>query len=144
MSVSNDPSPVDIMLVQDPEFSLLASKAAIELDNLLLGEGSNLESVQQLAESLRNSLGAGASLVDAGTLGVFGQAIEASCPQAPVSVSQIVVEANRVAGLLSSSAESPGRPALESLRAFCVALSRAAASYRMTIGADLYDHPFRS
>src|SRR4029077_14693068 len=69
--------------VLDPDLPLLASQAALELDNKSLGQDVELTAVKQLAGALKNSFvsfdtTARKSLVDPGAATVLGRALQAA------------------------------------------------------------------
>lgn len=122
-----------------PDLPLLASRAAIELDNLLQGHGSNLRNVRLLSERLNNSTeritgNARQFVSDPATLDVLALALDAS--SVPVrSVQEVAEEAWRVAEELHHAASESHSETqrLEKLRTFCNELSRNASIYRHLI-----------
>ncbi|MBA7515519.1 hypothetical protein ES705_07561 [subsurface metagenome] len=137
--------------VLDPDLPYLASEAAIEYDNLLLGRKSNFKSVYILAERIRNSFeidrgnGATRSLMDPATLTVLGEAINESQDQPKVNkLADLIKKAFSIADeLLKNTNLKDNREELEWARTFCLALSRLAAAYHKSIFDLRPQHPFR-
>lgn len=133
----------------DPNLPFLASEAAIDIDNLLSNRAEDLTAIETLAKLLTNSMEQGGtggpprSLMDPGTLTVLGQALaEARSSQALQKMEDLLTEAARIAGSLSSHDLKEKPDELERLRDFCVALSRAAVAYHKSIGDLRPSHPF--
>jgi hypothetical protein len=142
---------VEIMEADDPDFSFLASQAAVELDNLSLGRQTRVENVRRLGRILEasvkstSSVGTRGAFGSTGTLGVFGRAIEASASGHPrLTMSELIDEAWKMAEQLSASSGSEDKNHLKQLRTFCVALSRASASFRLAVTGEQYEHPLGS
>jgi len=140
-----------LLRVLDPDLPYLASEAAIELDNLLLGRKSNLKSVHILAERIGNSFeidrsnGATRPLMDPATLTVLGDAINESQSQ-PIVIKfeDLIKKASSIADeLLKNTNLKDNRKELEWARAFCVALSRLSAAYHKSVFDLRPPHPFR-
>ena len=137
--------------VVDPDLPFLASRAAIELDNLLLGRSKTLISVIALATRLRNSFrldangGSPRSLVDPATLTVLGEAINRSTVHPPLtSVEDLIKKACAIADDLTKKTDpKDDRESLIWARAFCVALSHLASAYHKSIFDLRPPHPFR-
>jgi len=132
-----------VLQILDAGLSLVASKAAIEIDCLLLGRKFGFEAVNQLARLLENSVevteGAGKaqSLMDAPTVSAVDKAMSDSEWAAGelTTIDQLVAEAAKIAGVASGvvSGSETKKESLEKLRAFCVALARCASAYRQSI-----------
>lgn len=142
--------------ILDPELPFLASQAAVELDNLLNGTGTDSAAVRNLAKRLQASLPSDtataphrALLADTATISVLGQAINISRSaehMLPISsddeLSQRTAE---IAGQLSD-VDGPlpeDKKVLKWARAFCLALSQCAAAYRRSEFEVRRPHPFR-
>lgn len=144
----NSQAPLHVI---DPDLPFLASKAAIELDNLILGRTSDLKSVNILAEKLRHSFeidetnGERRSLLDPTTLTILGEAINKSETQPTVTKEKdLINKAWSIADELlqeKNLKDDSGR--LEWARAFCVALSSLTAAYHRSIFDLRPPHPFR-
>jgi hypothetical protein len=123
----------------DPSLSFIASRAAIELDNLLLGLSDTLDAVQQLASRLKNSAEevSGTSvkrnLMDPEAMCVFSQAFAQTQGHSVSTVDELANEAWRIASDLHQAKSDARRQTLEALRSFCVALSRIASAQRMAM-----------
>lgn len=137
--------------VLDPNLPFLASTAAIELDNLLLGRKTNLKPVYILQGMLKDSFeidrenGATRSLMDPSTLTVLGEAINTSQDQRRVTkIEDLIATASSIANDLSRRTNTKNnRERLEWARAFCVSLSRLTAAYHKSIFDLRPQHPFR-
>ena len=137
--------------VIDPDLPFLASEAAIELVNLLLGRKSDLKSVSILAEKLRNSVeidktnGEIHSLMDPTTVIILAEAINKSQAQPTITkVEELIKKACSIADDLSNNTDpKDNRNRLEWARDFCVALSRLTAAYHKSIFDLRPPHPFR-
>jgi hypothetical protein len=139
----------EILRAQDLNLPFLASQAAIELDNRLLGSANGLDSVKALADRLRNATEPvnGSEkrrpLMDLPTLNVFCSALTASQGHGVKTLSDLAGEAARLAGDLDSSSVNDDNQQLTQLRSFCVALSRAASAYLQSVQQMEPTHPFR-
>lgn len=135
----------------DPNLPFLASEAAIELDALLCGEGTDLSAVRSLADRLRSAVplqpadGGAQSFVDPATLGILGEAVSQAGgdAEAPQNVTDLMARASTIANDLAGSDPQSNREGLVWARAFCVGLSRSAAAYRKSIHDLRQPHPFR-
>jgi hypothetical protein len=120
----------------DVNIPLLAVEAANELDELIEGRTTTLESVSRLADVVKQSFRLGQSFeprqnfVDSGTVAVFSQAIDESARRKVTTMQELVKQAMEIVRTLESSA--PGMN-LEGTRDFCIALSSAAAAYQQSI-----------
>ena len=117
----------------DREFALVSARAAIEVDNLLLGRNTGVENVRRLTDTLASAAAASASAASAGgfdaaTVGVLGQAVKASCSVQSSTIADFVREANSIARTLDLHTTLGKSDGLPKLREFFVALSKAAAS----------------
>lgn len=134
--------------VLDTDLPILASEAAIDIQNILSNESEDLTAIQRLAQRLKNSIeadttgGSPHSLMDPATLSVLSEAMVQSVEGfASQSVEDLLREAFKIAGELSDTKSN--RPSLEQARDFCVALSRAAMAYHKSIRDLSPSHPFR-
>jgi hypothetical protein len=134
----------------DPNLSTLASNAAVELDLLINGEVTKLESVQQLGQRLRQSLDkptpdkpARGLQVDTETETVLGQAFTRAGADPATILGELLHRTEQLAEQLSSTKSSTERKALEWQCAFCLALSQSAAAYRQLIFDVRPPHPYR-
>jgi hypothetical protein len=132
----------------DSNLSSLASTAAIEFDNLLLGKESDLQAATTLAERLRNSfepnngVGTPKSLMDPATLTILGEAaIKSNFQPNIVDVSDLISHALSIADNLTDKEQDEDR--LKWARTFCLALSKCAEAYRRSIYDLRPSHPFR-
>lgn len=134
--------------VLSSDFCLIASQAAIELDNLILGKRKNLKAVGKLAGILRENLGTSpATHTVPGTLTLVGNAMNRSGYKPTVkTVTDLITEAKTVVDNLEGTSVSKGtrdQKALPKLREFCAALSLCSASYLQSVHASRPSHPFR-
>lgn len=136
--------------VLDPDLPFLASEVAIDVDNMLLGISDDKTAMRKLANKLLQSTdpatagGPPRSRMDMATLTVLGEAIsEIVDMQSLKKVEDLLAEASQIANVLASVNPQNDRDELERARNFCVALSRAAASYSESIRDLRPSHPFR-
>jgi hypothetical protein len=139
-----------VLSALDPSLSRIASLAAIELDNLLLGKNSGLEAVQVLGQRLNKltepveGTDERKSLMDAPTVSILSNAFSASRSQDVQTLAELTREAWQMASDLESTDPEQDRQALERCRAFCVFLSQNARSYRQAIYDMQAELPCRS
>ena len=119
----------------DPELPFLASQAAIELDNLLLGRSVKLDAVNCLAERLENSIeqdsGAGDRrlLMDSATVSAVSVALAESGASNLRTLDDLASEAWQIADDLQNSNDDGSDEAKVSrLRTFCTSLARSAVA----------------
>lgn len=111
--------------------AVVASVAAVELDNLRLGRDQLLDAVPRLAGMLRDAIpepppaNASRALLDPVKADVFSQALSASGKELK-SLREISVSTREMADLLQAVQGLGGQSELVALRDFCVALSRSA------------------
>ncbi|MFN3152114.1 hypothetical protein [Bremerella sp.] len=117
----------------DPSLAFLASQAAIELDNRILGRHSTLTAVGQLAERLENATESVGekdrrSLMDPTTVSMFSNAIAASESKQVCTLEELASEAWRIATTLHESVGESGadEERLKQMRTFCVYLAESA------------------
>jgi hypothetical protein len=138
----------------DSDLPLLASRAAIQLDDLILKKRTKTDAIQQLAEYLANSTkevngsGVRQSLMDPSTAEVLRRALEDSRGQGEFkTIGELVHEAWLMAeGMRHPDASrdtDEERPSLDRLKRFCVALSRQASSFRQSVYDVRPAHRFR-
>ncbi len=136
----------------DLELSSLASDAAVELDLLINGEESELNAVRQLGERLRQSLDkpvpdqpARGLHVDTETETVLGQAFMqagAAGADSATILGELFRRTEAIADQLSTAKAATQRSDLEWQRAFCLALSQCAATFRHMISELRPPHPY--
>lgn len=117
-----------------PELPLLATRAAIELDNILLQKDSSLENVRLLAEQLNGSTQGQGTVcqftADLPTVDVISRALIASDCKVK-TIADAAMEAWRMASELNAVGEGEEEAArLKRLRTFCVELARSASIFR--------------
>lgn len=137
------------LYVLDPDLPILASDAAIALDDLLHKRHCNFKSVLSLAERLQKSFtiipsnGQRSSLLDPATLAVLGEAINKSGPRV-TKIEDLIDKAFLIADVLMTKTNTSGnRKELEWARSFCVALSRLTSAYHKSVYDMRPSHPFR-
>lgn len=128
---------------RDPHLSLLACRAAIELDELAQGKDPQLEAVPLLAAYFRNATEETScgmerrALMDSPTINVLGRVLHAA--QEPVStVQQLATKAWETANDLSRSKVDTDKELLQRLRTFCVELSKEVAAYQQSLDSSLH------
>jgi len=123
----------------DPGLPFLASQAAIELDNLLLGKDVDPKAVKQLAQQLEEStapaVGAEGrtSLMDPATVSVFSSAISASGRPRVQTLAELASQAWQIARELQDSRENSEKQRLEQLGTFCTHLARSAIAHERAL-----------
>src|SRR5665213_3394133 len=128
----------EVLRALDSDLPYLASCAAIELDNVLLGNQTSLVAVKSLAERLRNATApveggeAPKSLMDTPTLQVFTRAVNDSGQMGVTTLGDLTLVASRIAGTLAGATPDSNADRIRQMREFCVALSRAAAAFRQS------------
>jgi len=116
----------------DPELPFLASKAAVELDNLILGKPGDSHAVMTLAQHLQSCVERVPgteeyrSLMDPATIIVFTGAVAAS----GIPKVQTFVDLARVAWQIANDLQSSDASCdtLRRLRTFCVNLAKIAVA----------------
>lgn len=135
--------------VLDPDLPLLASQAALELDNKHLGRHVKPVATKQLAEALKNSFApfeasARKSLVDPGAVAVIGRALCASQWVNPAStVDELSDTAWNLAHIMEQLEDDKMDANIEKVRDFCIELSSYAASYRQAFSDPGPVPPYR-
>jgi|SRR5665213_562833 len=134
----------------DADLPFLASEVAVDLDNLLANRSKELNAIHRLAARLKNSIefsasgGPPRSLMDPATLTVLGEAMtQGSTGSSSAKIDDVLSEAAKIGKVLETVDSAQNRKDLERARDFCVALSKAAASYRRAIRDLRPPHPFR-
>jgi len=128
-----------MMSVQDPNLPFLTARAAVEIDNILLGRPSGLSAVQSLSELLKNSteeIGGEIgrrTLMDPPTVSVVSDAISAFRSDHVQSLGEFATEARKVANLLHDAKPEQTRENLERARLFCATLSQMVTSYQQSV-----------
>lgn len=131
------------------DLSSLASRAAIEIDNLILGQSKEQNSIKKLAKKLKESIHdsySGAEcrfLTNPTAVTIMGRAINKGAPNKISSVDEIIKQAQLITDILNKPMSSSDRPQLEEIRSFCIALSISAASHRVSAVDKRPKHPFR-
>lgn len=140
--------------VLDFDLPLLSSRAAIELDNLLLDQGDSVAAVSRLADRLEESFdaqhGDGPArllTLDTSTFSVFSDALnEAEWNGGAKTVEDVIDEAWDVAQALrrvSEEGSAVGTDLLARARDFCIVLSRLTSSYRQSVYESGPQHPYK-
>jgi hypothetical protein len=133
----------------EADLSSLASKAAIEIDNLILGRGKKHESIKKLAKKLSESIQGTfrttecKSLINPTAVTIMGRAINKGSIEKIDSVDEIIIQAQQIADTMNKSTGTHDKKQLEEIRTFCVALSISAASHRLSTADQRPKHPFR-
>lgn len=128
----------------DPDLPMLASQAAIELDNIRLGIPDETSAADRLSGLLENSMETGPNAaerrarIDSITVTLIERALNDSYQTEPKTLDELLEKACEIA----SDLKSPQNTGIEQVRAFCVALSRCASYYQSTNRVRA-SHPFR-
>ena len=123
----------------DSDLPFLASQAAIELDNLLLGKNVDLKAVKRLAQQLEDSTAQGVgtenriSLMDPATVSVFSNAISTSGMQEVKTLGELAGKAWQIARELQGSQEDSEKQRLQQLGTFCTHLARSAIAHERAL-----------
>ncbi|NCO43497.1 MAG: hypothetical protein COZ06_12365 [Armatimonadetes bacterium CG_4_10_14_3_um_filter_66_18] len=137
----------------DSDLPSLACMAAIEFDNMLLGRGHQTDAIGQLAKVISESVGdtAGAglpgSLPNPTTVAVMSKAMEGANlgDEAPRTVRDLAQQVFKVGkGLADVEAQKQHREWLQTMRSFCVMLSRQASAYQRSSDEFRPPHPYRT
>lgn len=123
------------VLPSSPNFSFLALRAAVELDDILHGKLSSVEAVRELAEALGKTtsvVGSGSltSLVDPLSADLIGRALERNSATPIHTVSDLVHQANQVVSSLRAATQGSLKEKIEALRDFCLALCEVTGSFQ--------------
>jgi hypothetical protein len=128
---------------------LLAIKAANELDELMVGRSSGLTAVEQLTGRLDRSFPVTStdqnSFVDSETVAVFSEAI--SGIEEVKTIEDLVARTREIAGnlkIVNVVLAKNDQEQLRKLRAYCLALASAAASFRNSVYEARPQHPFEA
>jgi hypothetical protein len=132
--------------VLDPDLPLLATEAAIDIDNLISNRSKDMTAIHKLAELLKNSVklnsaGSPHSLMDPATLTILSEAVAQAAGDNKIE--KLLSEAVNIGVSLSSEDPMKSPAELERAREFCIALSVAVATYRKSIHDLRPMHPFR-
>lgn len=134
----------------DLELSSLASDAAVELDLMINGEPTELDAVKQLGERLRQTLDKPAPdqpacglHVDTETETILGQAFMRAGADPSTILGELFRRTETIADQLSAAKPATERSDLEWQRAFCLALSQCASTFRHMISELRPPHPYR-
>jgi len=134
----------------DLELPLLASEAAIDIDNLLSNRSREFTAIRLLADQLKNSIEISScgepprSLMDPATLTVLGDAVARAAGEGYTKkIDDLLAEAAKIGIELSSDDPTKNITELERARDFCVALSMAVVAYHKSISDLSPQHPFR-
>jgi hypothetical protein len=139
-----------VLHVLDPQLPLMACKAAIELDNFLLGTTTELKAARTLADQLKNSIQCDRdttqrrSLMDPATLTIVASAASGTATQRVTQVELLLKYAEDIAELLIANDLHMNKSKVKSARSFFLALSRSVSAYRRSILDLRPSHPFRS
>lgn len=129
--------------------TILASVAAIELDNLSLGRPTTIGAVPKLAEILMEAIpdqeraGGVRHLLDPVKADVFSQALRSAGLAQITSISEISSQTRAMADKLASLNDVSDVGVLRTLRDFCVALSQSAQAESESRYEDRMISPYR-
>lgn len=135
--MSSKPNEVstDKLSVSDPTLAFLASQAAIELDNRLLGRQTEMVAVGDLARRLERStepVSEGAcrqSLMDPSTVSLVSDAIVESNSTPVHNLAELASAAWAIANELQSFSDTGDKSDIERLRNFCIYLAQGAVAH---------------
>lgn len=145
LSISNN----EALRVLDAELPLLASEAAIDLDNLLAGRDSDLTVIHSLAHLLKNFINfesedsSSNTLMDFATISVLSEAIvQTRNDFSYKKIEELLKEAEKIASELLSDELLNNAESLKRARDFCVALSTAVMAFHKSIRDLRPPYPF--
>ena len=132
----------------DPNLPLLATEAAVDIENILFNREKNYTAIQHLGDQLNNSIkpsssnGPLSSLMDSATLTVLGEAMaETFRKETLEKIEDLLNSTAKIAKLLTSD-KTESKDLIQA-RNFCIALSRATIAYHKSIIDLGPSHPFR-
>jgi len=134
----------------DANVPLLAIEAANEIDELIEGRETTLDSVDRLAEVLKQSFRLNQpnerhSFIDSGSVAVFSQAMDELPARQEVStVKELVQRALKIVNTLETYKTGSPDKSLREMRDFCIALASAATTYQQSIFEMRPSNPLRS
>jgi len=116
---------IDIDSFFNPELPFLASQAAIELDNILLGRGKGITAVKKLASGFETLL------IDPPAASIFSASQAANVQ----SFEEFVASVSAIAKGLQTAEQQPDTKVIEYLRLFCNNLAKEAIAHeRFALG----------
>lgn len=136
--------------VLDTELPFIASKAAMELDDLGRGKTSTLKATRQLASILKSATSQGQEsgtkgFIDPPSAAVFSKALKVAMVGRPLSSKDALLQAaSDMAETLNSAGPDPAdTSSISKLRDFCLELSRYSLTYRDRVFAPVPSHRYR-
>ncbi|MDD2716296.1 MAG: hypothetical protein PHW04_10445 [Candidatus Wallbacteria bacterium] len=137
--------------IGDPELSLLASEAAVDIDNMLVcKENKDFTALKKLATRLQNSYTIDQtsnkmqSLMDITTVTFLNDALSKTGENKLfVKLDDLLKEADRITKLLITIEQREEHNELTYVRDFCIALAKATITYRKYIRELKPVHKFR-
>jgi hypothetical protein len=135
------PEPLELEM----DLASLASQAAIELDDLLLGRREELAAVGVLIDKIRDGLPHGQPLDTTTVMAMQRAFIDTPGSKETNTVSELQTNAAELMARLSgivAGAKNQQATALEQLRSFCVALSKHSTALQRS-PYDYQEHPFQ-
>ncbi len=146
-SSSTEPKTIRVL---DPDLPLLASEAAVDIDNIISDRGVELAAIHSLAEMLSNSIefkppnGFTRSLMDPATETMLGTAMaKVLGKSSPSELKHLLREASSIASELLSDEPTKDYEKLAKARDFCMTLSKTAVAYNKSIRDLRPSHPYR-
>jgi C4-dicarboxylate-specific signal transduction histidine kinase len=135
----------------------LASQAAAELDNLLLGKSNQVDALRRLSAQIAESIvnvdqpDAPGSLIDPSAVVVMHRAIGETNTTGVrmTTIHDLIHEATRITQGLESIGRDPegtksqAVSVIEKMRDFCLVLSRLASAHEQSVLERRPSHPFR-
>ncbi len=134
------------------DLSSLACQAAISLDNLVIGEKSNLQSIIELAKKIHSLVGKSASQSEPNPTAVvvMNRAIhDSQWSIDPLTrIEDLIQQASEITQQLTRLGtpqvnQKPGESELMKLQTFCRTLSRLALASEHSRARTRPEHPFR-
>ena len=135
-TMSNGVDTTAIAYGRDFDLPMLASQAAIEVDNAILGRATDFDALKQVVQFLRSSFErpmpsqGGKYNLDLRAITIVGRVLfDVGYAKQVDTVSDLVNKAWEIADRMEKSTADSDTPTLEQIRAFCIAVANGASSY---------------
>lgn len=135
------------------DLATMACRAAVELDNTILGRGQHFETLTRLAEQMsflvtRIKPNSSSSFTDPTAVVLMKRAVEDYAVGAtpPSTVDELAVIVNAIQKNLQDllQKQQPDKEHLKEMRSFCLSLSESASSYQQSIDELRQPHSYWS
>jgi len=122
--------------VLDPHLPLLASQAALEIDDILQKKQTSVDAIQRLVNILNNTFEnechkpASRCFVDNSAATIFSQALKYRSPRTLADLAEQAWEVTKELESVKNEGAGDNAPELTTMKTFCLNLARSAATYR--------------